>query len=345
MLLCKTVLSISRAKAMNNQLQKYLTDATGLDASCEPLSGGHLPQYLRQAYDLYRLKVGPQHFLGIFLREGADLKPATFEKHLPKLWPKGSDEWAGYCLVVQALPGYLRKRLVERRIPYMIPGYELYWPALGVLVKARRPRGFSSPALGLHLGPAAQLLVLLGLTGAVQQQLTPKELAETMGYTAMTMTRALNELEAHKLAQVVRQGRERHLSFVLSKRALWEKALPVLRNPCREIVRVSEAALRQSGVAIYRAGESALAEHSMLTVPQEPVYALSAASWRRVRESLEIIPIQESDTCLVQIWRYDPQILAKGEDVDLFSLWLSLQDNKDERVAQALDKLIEEALA
>lgn len=329
---------------MSNQLQKYLADATGLEVRHKPVASDHLPQYLRQPYDLYQLIVGPQQFLGVSVREIADLKPATFEKHLAKLWPDGSAMWAGYCLIVQSMPGYLRKRLVERGIPYVIPDYELYWPAIGVLTKARRPRGSFSSTLGAHLGPAAQLLVLLGLSGAVQQPRTPKELAYTLNYTAMTMTRAFNELEANELAQVVRQGRERHLSFVLSKRALWKKALPMLRNPCKETVRVMKTALQKSEAAIYLAGEHALAEQSMLASPQEAVYALPANIWRSVREMLEIIPIEEPGTCVVQIWRYDPKILAEGKYVDKFSLWLSLQNSGDERVTQALERLIEGAL-
>jgi hypothetical protein len=65
-----------------------------------------------------------------------------------------------------------------------------------------------------------------------------------LGYTAMTMSQALNELEANALATVLRRGRERMLVFENDRRALWKAAFPYLRNPICETIRVKERGLR-----------------------------------------------------------------------------------------------------
>ena len=41
------------------------------------------------------------------------------------------------------------------------------------------------------------------------------------------------------------------------------------------------------------------------------------------------------------MWRYNPQLLSAGENVDDISLILSLKDNEDERVQREIDEIKE----
>ena len=43
----------------------------------------------------------------------------------------------------------------------------------------------------------------------------------------------------------------------------------------------------------------------------------------------------------VQLWTYDPQVLACGGCVDILSFHQSLKDESDERIQGELDKLLE----
>jgi hypothetical protein len=43
----------------------------------------------------------------------------------------------------------------------------------------------------------------------------------------------------------------------------------------------------------------------------------------------------------IEIWKYDPELLARKGVVDPLSLYLSLKNIKDERVEMALDTLLE----
>ena len=53
---------------------------------------------------------------------------------------------------------------------------------------------------------------------------TPKLLAVKLGYSAMSMTSALSELEANQLGVFTREGKKRYLSFPDGLRALWLNA-------------------------------------------------------------------------------------------------------------------------
>lgn len=47
----------------------------------------------------------------------------------------------------------------------------------------------------------------------------------------------------------------------------------------------------------------------------------------------------ENQVC-VELWKYDPQILAENESVDSLSLALSYIDDKDERVEEAVEEVL-----
>ncbi|MDD5675045.1 MAG: hypothetical protein PHC61_12825 [Chitinivibrionales bacterium] len=55
---------------------------------------------------------------------------------------------------------------------------------------------------------------------------------------------------------------------------------------------------------------------------------------------METIPWPEDGGASLQIWRYDPALLTNGESVDKLSLYLSLSQDPDERIAKAGEQLI-----
>lgn len=324
-------------KALIAQFQEYVADVTGARVEVHGASSTGLPQFLTQLYALYRLRVDGRSFLGIVLREPEEFQPARFEKHFSRLQEvaAGTD---GYCLIAPALPSYVRQRLVERRIPFVVPGRQLSWPALGAAVEVGRGHG-RRPKAGDQVMPATQVVILYALNEQVTSPVTPKGLSERLGYTAMTMSRALDEIEANGLGKVTREGRERRLSFPEGATVLWRKAEALLRDPVRETVRVWKRDLPTEDW--WWAGETALAEYSLLSEPGEPVLALGRGVWKKLVKKLEQVPVPEVGTCQVQIWRYDPCLLARKDRVDPFSLYLSLRDEPDERVQLALEELME----
>ena len=87
------------------------------------------------------------------------------------------------------------------------------------------------------------------------------------------------------------------------------------------------------------AGESALASATLLAEPAHPVYAISAEQWKRAQQlGMRALPSPEPGACLWQIWRYDPDISPLDGSVDPLSLMLSLRNERDERVQQALNE-------
>lgn len=326
------------------QFERYVTRLSGIAVTWHGPVVSRLPQYLAQLYELHRISAGNRYYLGIVVREPGDFQPSRFTRQLARLMETGDGKEAfeDYCLIAGELPAYVRQRLVQRQIPFAVPGRQLNWPALGAAVQeARTARRHGVAGISDRLMPATQVVILHALnTGETGAPLTPKALARRLGYTPMTMSRALDEIEARKLGRVLRAGRERVLEFPRGRKVLWEEALDLLRNPVRDTVRVWWRELPAN--TMLWAEESALANYSLLAEPGEPVLAVGRHGWKPLAKRLQILPIPEEDSCRLQVWRYDPGLLARGAQVDPFSLYLSLRDEHDERVQLALEDMMEQ---
>lgn len=160
----------------------------------------------------------------------------------------------------------------------------------------------------------------------------------------MTLTRAFDELVSLELGEVVTEGRERVLRFSDGKKDLWQRSREFMRSPVkkRTIIRLLEQ--KWCGIP---AGLTALAHFTLLAPPSTPVYAVSLDDWKSMKLTNAILelPAAEPQSNEVEIWNYSPLLFKEEDDVvDRFSLYLSLQDNVDERVQSALEKMMEKVL-
>ena len=338
MLLCRKHVNGVSVDLLAKNLESYLSEVTGLMITAEPMSDGNLPYFFSRQYALYRLVIGNALFTAVFLRDEDEFKPAQFIKHMRQI---SSVDVGELCVVAQSLPTYVRKRLIEKGIAFVIPKVQMYLPTLGMELRPRPGR--NKPLSVERFSPATQVVLIHWLLGRVKGAVTPLELSNQLGYSAMTMSRALDELEASKIAQVKRVGRERLVTFSEQCKVIWQEALPRLRNPVSSTVRIAEHNLNQWPV--LPAGITALSNRTMLSESTYPEYAVNRDTWKIMeRMGIEKIPVEEPGTCLLQVWCYDPKVLEVDGHIDPFSLYLSLQDENDERIEMALEEMMEQYL-
>ena len=236
-----------------------------------------------------------------------------------------------------------RKQLIQHSIAFVVPGKQLFAPQMGVILSER----FGTPPHGEQAvaSPATQALMIWFLNHRpVGQAWHPFEDAATLGYAGMTATRAIRELLQFDLFELEVRGRAKYLKLIGTRRELWEKAKPYLRTPVLRTLWTYDRRILDANGARW-AGESALAKMTMLNEPQQPVLAMTAESAQQAKQvGVFFEPREQADGVAVQVWRYMPDIQAKEKTVDLLSLWLSLRDNRDDRIQMALDEIEEKFL-
>ena len=315
--------------------EAYLQEALGVIVRPRPWTKTEeLPFYLRDLYEFYEVDLLNVPCVVMVDKGGEELTPAVIGKHMANV----RQSWGGRCVYVRpAITTYNRKRLIEQRVPFVVPGNQMYLPELGIDLREYFRTVRSAQDL---LSPAAQAMVIYLLTMAVHDRFTATSLSKILGYTVMTMTRSLGELEAVSLAEVDRTGREKWLSYSNDKRGLWAKARPLMHSPVKRRTWLKEdMANKEKDV---KAGLTALSQYSMLDHIFPRIYAISTRDWKELKNTgVEELPFPEKGSCEIEVWRYDPHLFSVNGIADPFSVYLSLHGNKDERVESALATMIE----
>ena len=315
----------------------YLHEVLGIEApGVKPWArANELPYFLRDTFQFSELELLGQPVVLAIRR--AEAKQSLSEV---RTWLDKVKALAGQpaVYVTDALASYERRRLIEQKVSFIVPGNQLYLPDLGLdLREYFRQR---APAMEAALSPSAQAILITALLRQPwQSDWQPSKVAVALGYTPMTLSRAVKELTAAGLATAYTVGRSRWLRMEHPPEQAWEHAKPALRTPIKRTVWVAAhgiVARRPSRIA----GLSALARYSMLTEPKWPVYAMTSAEWKAATDAgVRELPEPETGAQEWQLWSYSPALMPDITTVDPLSLTLSLQDNADDRIQLALDEL------
>ena len=323
--------------ALATAVRNYLHEVLGIPTpDVKPWArADELPYFLRDAFQFSELELLGQPIVLAIGRAEHQQSLSEVRTWLDKVRALAGQP-AVY--VTDVLASYERRRLIGQKVPFIVPGNQLYLPDLGLdLREYFRQR---SPPAEAALSPSAQAMLITALLHQPWQvEWQPSKAAVALGYTPMTLSRVVKELTAAGLANAYTVGRSRWLRMEQLPELVWERVKPLLRTPVKRTVWVvaKGAAANRPG---RLAGLSALARYSMLTEPKWPVYALSAADWKAATDAgVRELPEPAAGAHEWQLWSYSPALVPDATTVDPLSLTLSLQDNADDRVQLALDEL------
>ena len=315
-----------------DKLKKYINDVLGADIKVATFDGANLlPQYLRSGYNFYSLSILSNNFL-LFEDKTNDIIPSVIAKQLKQVEDK-----TGLTVIFtrNQITSYDRKRLVGHRVPFIIPGNQMYLPMLGIDFR----EFFKNSKLAKDTFSPSTLVILLYILSKRSMVISPaKIIAKELDYSTMTVSRSLKELRDAKLVYRVRNvyriATENYFE-------LWSKATAFLESPVQKKIFVTSKSIGNRGVV---AGLSALAKYSRIAEPNNKVLAFSQHEWREIckHDEIEILPVQEVGAYEIEIWKYKPALFSENGTVNRFSLFLSLKGTTDERVEQAMDEMMED---
>ena len=159
-----------------------------------------------------------------------------------------------------------------------------------------------------------------------------------LGFSAMTVTRAVRQLEQTTFFTTEKDGVQKKLIGKYPARELYDKMRPYLISPVRKTVYID----KQTHLTPMRiAGMSALSQMSMINPPDILCYAVNG---KKEEFTGTDILMDASAQVKVELWKYNPDILSENDVVDPLSLAISLKDDPDERIEEAVEILINKIL-
>ena len=324
------------------QLKTYLAEVAEPNVTIRPdrQAKGKIPVFMGQAYEVFQTKLLGRPYTLLLVKAPSPPTPSQAAKHAHKIRALlGS----AVVFVFPQLPAFERKRYILQGIAFIVPRRQIYLPMVLMDLRESASARTGSKGEPPHtLSAPAQVLLLFYLQKPDVDAWSLKHWAQVLGYSTMTLTRARNELVSAELCLPQAKGRSVELHFSQDRSALWQKALPYLRTPVQKHSAIGPMA--DKSLQLFQSGITALAYYTLINADPNPVYALSAADYRRaVKEKrMQEQRFTEENSLVIERWRYAPALLATDKrTVDRLSLYLSLRNDPDERIQDALHTLLE----
>lgn len=295
------------------------------------IKNNKFPIYLRDRYNFYDMTIlGTKCVLVETVDEIANID--QLKKHIKQIKDIADRE---NVLFFKDISRYRRKSLIESRVAFVIEDGQMYLPFLGLdLKKAQEDiqgevKGFTTPA------QVAYIFFLYNKEAVVNTT----EFAAKIGFNKMTASRALNELYNANLITYETGGKTgRSKKYMrITDPGYFLKGRDYLKTPVRKTIYV-----KTKPVDALSAGLDALASLSMIN---SPGYSVSAIARNKLNEDqIGIIKnkdlVKDIQPVELQLWDYDPRLFSDKYHVDLLSLYASLKEETDERIEQALEKVL-----
>jgi DNA-binding MarR family transcriptional regulator len=292
-----------------------------------------LPSFIGRTYTLYEGRILGRHCVIVAKLDDTGT-PADIAKHIDIV---RNATHATVVFATMTMSAHNRSRLIGQGVPFIVPGNQLYIPDLAIDLREhfRAPRHRQADGLS----PAAQAVLFHHILYRDRNVTTPSLLAERLHYSAMSIGRAFDDLVATGLAETVRHGKERHIHFKAEARPLLEEATSLLRSPVRSLKFVRGDAY---GAHLKLAGETALSHLTELASPRIDTFAVAASDWKAISQTVALAETDRDEAnCIIETWSYDPAALSDTHTVDVLSLYAQFRDHRDERVAMAAERLLE----
>ena len=197
---------------------------------------------------------------------------------------------------------YRRKSLLENHIPF-ITDKQTFLPFIGtLLVDEKEPEKIKDKFVY-----STQLLFLAYMYNH-EKKVYVSDLSRSLPFSAMTLSRAVKQLEMTDLFLVYKDGVNKVIESKYFHKELFEHIQHYLLTPVRQV-----GYMNQSLVTDYKT---------------------------HLIDELIDPDVQVK----VEIWAYNPHLFTHTNIADTLSIVLSLKENKDERIEEVLEDILEKEL-
>ena len=315
---------------MIEEIQEYLKRSCGIATAVHGnRSDLNLSPIVAALYDFWSCLANGTQFEIMALKPDAQQSPTPRQISVHAASVSRQMDGIPVVFASRRIVSYNRLRLVERRIPFIVPQKQIYLPFLNMALSDTQDQTVKEyDALGI---PAQMLLI--AYLNRPHDGIAIDEAAALIGYTRVSIMKAFDELEYFNFAH--RDRRTHRLVFRTDRRTLFDDARRVMKNPRRRIVHLNEL---PQGLAVVDSGTCELARFSMLSPPDYHEVAALSSDYGKC-EKPKIVPKDDARYRL-ELWHHPPAFLFKDR-IDPLSLVLSLSQETDERVQGEIEDVLE----
>lgn len=298
----------------------------GLSIRYEPWDNKSiLPLYIVNSYQFYTAYIENIRCIVIKPIEELPTLP-SLKKQIQKM--RVIDD-VPVVLYSKTISFYRRKSLLENHIPFMTDK-QVFLPFIGTLLVDEK----GIEKIKDKFVYSTQLLFLAYMYNH-EKKVYVSDLSKSLPFSAMTLSRAVKQLEMTDLFLVYKDGVNKVIESKYSYKELFDRIQHYLLTPVRQAGYMDQSLVTDHMVL---SGESALSEMSMLNPSRIRTYAVNEKDFDKTQLIDELI---DPDVQVkVEIWAYNPQLFTHTNIADTLSIVLSFKENKDERI----EKIIEDIL-
>ena len=312
--------------------ESYLKENIDKSLTIKPWSEeNNIPVFLRENYKFYEMTLLGKRTI---LMEAVNGIPNIdqLQKHIRQIEHLTDLQAVLFC---KEMTRYRRKTLIENRIAFVIEDGQMYLPFFGVDLKKT-----SEYKNEVKSFTTSTQMVYLYFLYHEDVQLNTTEIAEKLDINLMTASRALNDLYHANLIDFEVGGRTNRSKMYkrIKDPDYFRRGSEYLKSPIRSIFYIEDKPQMS-----YVAGLDALARLSRINPSQHPVIAVGKDQLEEYKmkfvKNMDLV--KDKKLIEVEIWDYSPGLFSIQGFVDKLSLYLSLKENKDERVEQALEEVLQ----
>ena len=230
-----------------------------------------------------------------------------------------------------------RRVLIANRTCFIVPGKQVYLPFMGALLTER---GMENKAVNTKqtFSPAAQVLLLTHLQKEPFEGRIISEIAKQFPYSVKTVSAAAKELEQAGICTIEGDNSGKFLHF-MAREEIWDKAYPWLTSPVQEVLYCDNMELIPERLR-FVTYDKALSEYTFMADFSGKAFAVykNDDAIKKLKNEGTFNAVEGK--CRIELWKYNPSLLAKDDVVDALSLALCYKDIDDERVVGELNNLV-----
>jgi len=326
-------------KEGNYTIEYYVNKTIGLSCNTKGNANNltkNLPQYLKVTFDFSLLEIDNHDFLLLKPLNEVSLSTSQIVKFSKQILGK-----TGFPTLIQfkSLNSVQRRTLIRNRENFIVPDKQIYIPFLRMyLNESGNIQQLSDKE---KLSPAAQLLLLYHLQKQSLEEMPFKDIAMILNYSKKTISLVTAELQKFNLCEVKSTTeRNKVLYFKAEKRILWDIVSPLTDSPVHKVWYIQNEKIPLE-MRLFDAYDTALAYYTFMAESSQISYAVDKRIFAEYQEKMQEFLHPEEGNVRLEIWKYNPAILANGHFIDRLSMILCYKGIDDERVNMEIGKLIE----